>query len=104
VIHRATPLWRSRQRKLARLSRLAEQRGEQPTQASLRGVTESGVDETALVVYNTACDKLEELGYSVEERSAELDIVLVEDGSPYDGNFWVARACSFLGPCLARYA
>jgi hypothetical protein len=27
--------------------------------------------------------KLEELGYSVEERSAELEVMLVEDGSPY---------------------
>jgi hypothetical protein len=41
------------------------------------------VDEAALVVYNTATDKLEELGYSVEERAAELDIMPVEDGPPY---------------------
>jgi hypothetical protein len=27
--------------------------------------------------------KLEELGYSVEERSAELEVMLEEDGSPY---------------------
>jgi hypothetical protein len=45
--------------------------------------TSGGVDEAALVVYNTATDKLEELGYSVEERAAELDIMPVEDGPPY---------------------
>jgi hypothetical protein len=50
---------------------------------------ETGVDEAALVVYNTAYDKLEELGYSVEVRPAELDIVLIEDGSRCDGGLWV---------------
>ena len=43
----------------------------------------TGVDETALVVYNASCEKLEGLGYSVEERPAELEIMLVEDGPPY---------------------
>jgi hypothetical protein len=41
------------------------------------------VDGTALAVYNESCEKLEELGYSVEERWAELEIMLVEDESPY---------------------
>jgi hypothetical protein len=44
----------------------------------------TGVDETVLAVYNASCEKLEELGYSVEERSAELEIMLVEDESPCD--------------------
>ena len=55
----------------------------------------TGVDETALAVYNTSCEKLEELvcGYSVEGRSAELEIILVEDeSSPYDGEIWVDPA------------
>ena len=34
----------------------------------------SEVDESALTIYTVSCDKLEELGYSVEERSAELEI------------------------------
>jgi hypothetical protein len=38
---------------------------------------------------------LEELGYSVEERSAELEIMLVEDESPYDGEVMV-KAAAFL--------
>jgi hypothetical protein len=54
------------------------------------------VDETALAVYNASCEKLEELGYFVEERSAELEIMLVEDESPYDGETWVDPA-AFLG-------
>ena len=55
----------------------------------------TGVDETALAVYNASCEKLEELvcGYSVEGRSAELEIILVEDeSSPYDGEIWVDPA------------
>jgi hypothetical protein len=50
------------------------------------------VDEAALAVYNASCEKLEELRYSVEERSAELEIMLVEDGPPYDGEIWVDPA------------
>jgi hypothetical protein len=50
------------------------------------------VDEAALAVYNAPCEKLEELGYSVEERSAELEIMLVEGESPYDGEIWVDPA------------
>jgi hypothetical protein len=34
------------------------------------------VDESALTVYDASCEKLEELGYSVEERSAELVVML----------------------------
>jgi hypothetical protein len=52
----------------------------------------TGVDETALAVYNASCEKLEELGYSVEERPAELEIILVEGESPYDGEIWVDPA------------
>ena len=44
----------------------------------------TGVDGSALAVYNASCEKLEELGYSVEERSAELEIMLVEDEPPCD--------------------
>jgi hypothetical protein len=54
------------------------------------------VDESALAVYNASCEKLEELGYSGEERSAELEIMLVEDESPYDGGGWIGPA-AFLG-------
>jgi hypothetical protein len=43
------------------------------------------VDESALTIYIVSCEKLEELGYSVEERPAELEIMLLEDDSPYDG-------------------
>ena len=52
-------------------------------------------DESALTVYVASCEKLEELGYSVEERSAELDIMLMEDESPYDGDVMV-KAAAFL--------
>jgi hypothetical protein len=38
----------------------------------------------ALTIYIASCEKLEELGYSVEERAAELEIMLLEDGPPYD--------------------
>jgi hypothetical protein len=41
------------------------------------------VDESALTIYTASCEKLEGLGYSVEERSAELEIMLLEDGTPY---------------------
>jgi hypothetical protein len=54
------------------------------------------VDGSALAVYNASCEKLEELGYSVEERPAELEIMLVEDGTPYDGEVWIGPA-AFLG-------
>jgi hypothetical protein len=43
------------------------------------------VDEPAFTIYIASCERLEELGYSVEERSAELEIVLIEDGTPYSG-------------------
>ena len=41
------------------------------------------VDASALTIYIASCERLEELGYSVEERSAELEIMLLEDGNPY---------------------
>jgi hypothetical protein len=44
------------------------------------------VDEPALTIYIASCEKLEELGYSVEERSAELEIMQMEDDSPYGGD------------------
>jgi hypothetical protein len=50
------------------------------------------VDESALAVYNASCENLEELGYSVEERPAELEIMLVEDETPYDGEAWIHPA------------
>ena len=53
------------------------------------------VDESALTIYIASCEKLEELGYSVEERSAELEIMLVDDESPYDGEVMV-KAAAFL--------
>jgi hypothetical protein len=43
------------------------------------------VDEPALAVSNASCEKQAGLGDFVEERSAELEIMLVEDESPYDG-------------------
>jgi hypothetical protein len=54
------------------------------------------VDESALAVYSASCEKLEELGYSVEERSAELEVMPVEDETPYDGETWIDPA-AFLG-------
>jgi hypothetical protein len=54
------------------------------------------VDESALTIYIASCEKLEELGYSVEERAAELEIMLLEDGTPYDGDAMVSPA-EFLG-------
>ena len=54
------------------------------------------MDETAIAICNASCKKLEELGYSVEERTTELEIMLVEDGSPYDGEIWVDPAAAFL--------
>jgi hypothetical protein len=51
------------------------------------------VDEPALTTYSTAsCERLEELGYSVEERSAELEIMLMEDDSPCGGDVMVSPA------------
>jgi hypothetical protein len=44
------------------------------------------VDESALAVYNSSCEKLEELGYSVGERPADLEIMLLEDGTPCCGD------------------
>jgi hypothetical protein len=52
----------------------------------------SEVDDSALTIYVASCEKLEELGYSVEERSAELEIMLVDDESPYDGDVMVQGA------------
>jgi hypothetical protein len=47
-------------------------------------------------VYAASCDKLEEeLGYSVEGRSAELEIMLVDDETPYGGEVMV-KAAAFL--------
>ena len=37
------------------------------------------VDESALTIYIASCERLEELGCSVEERSAELEIMQLED-------------------------
>jgi hypothetical protein len=45
------------------------------------------VDESALTTYIASCEKLEELGYSVEERSAELEIMLLEDAMVSPANF-----------------
>jgi hypothetical protein len=50
------------------------------------------VDESALTICIASREKLEELGYSVEERSAELEIMLIEDGAPYDGDVMVSPA------------
>jgi hypothetical protein len=50
------------------------------------------VDDSALTIYVASCEKLEELGYSVEERSAELEIMLIEDDTPYDGDVMVSPA------------
>jgi hypothetical protein len=50
------------------------------------------VDESALTVCVASCEKLEELGYYVEERSAEVEIVLMDDESPYDGDVMVKPA------------
>jgi hypothetical protein len=61
--------------------------------ASQSAGTEAG--ESALTIYTVSCDKLEELGYSVEERSAELEIMLMDDEVPYDGDVQV-KAAAFL--------
>jgi hypothetical protein len=53
------------------------------------------VDDSALTIYAESCDKLEELGCSVEERSAELEIMLMDDETPYDGEVLV-KAAAFL--------
>jgi hypothetical protein len=50
------------------------------------------VDGPALTIYIASCERLEELGYSVEERSAELEIMQLEDDSPYDGDVMVSPA------------
>jgi hypothetical protein len=57
------------------------------------------VDESALTIYIASCEKLEELGYSVEERLAELEIVMLEDDTPYDGDAMVSPA-NFLSPVV----
>jgi hypothetical protein len=57
------------------------------------------VDEPALTICVASCEKLEELGCSVEGRSAELEIMLMEDESPYDGDVMVRPAVFLnLGP------
>jgi hypothetical protein len=90
------PPWRSRNRELAALSRLADQRGAQSIQVQSEGAE---VDESALTIYIVSCEKLEELGYSVEGRSAELEIMLMEDESPGDGDVMVMPAVFLdLGP------
>jgi hypothetical protein len=55
------------------------------------------VDGPALTIYIASCEGLEELGYSVEERPAELEIMLMEDEPPYDGDVMVSPAV-FLNP------
>jgi hypothetical protein len=50
------------------------------------------VDDSALTIYIASCERLEELGYSVEERPAELEIMLIEDDTPYDGDVMVSPA------------
>jgi hypothetical protein len=42
------------------------------------------VDENALAVYSAAAEALENLRYVEEERSAELDIILVDGESDCD--------------------
>jgi hypothetical protein len=58
------------------------------------------VDAPALTIYIAcSCERLEGLGYSVEERPAELEIMLMEDDSPYDGDVMVSPAVFLdLGP------
>jgi hypothetical protein len=55
------------------------------------------VDESALTIYIASCEQLEELGCSVEERPAELEIMLMEDEPPYDGDVMVSPA-AFMNP------
>ena len=47
------------------------------------------MDESAFTIYSASCEELEELGYSVEERPAELEIMLMDDDTPYDGEVLV---------------
>jgi hypothetical protein len=54
------------------------------------------VDAAALTIYIASCEKLEELGYSVEESEAELEIMRLEGDSPYDGDAWVEPAVFLL--------
>jgi hypothetical protein len=61
--------------------------------ASQSGGTE--VDDTALTTCAASCEELEELGYSVEERSAELEIMLMDDETPYGGGVLV-KAAAFM--------
>jgi hypothetical protein len=50
------------------------------------------VDDSALTLCIASCERLEELGYSVEE-SAELEIMLIEDcPSPCDSEVMVSPA------------
>jgi hypothetical protein len=55
------------------------------------------VGDSALTIYVASCEKLEELGYSVEGRSAELEIMPVDDETPYGGEVMVqGAACCVL--------
>jgi hypothetical protein len=48
------------------------------------------VDGSALTIYIASRERLAELGYSVEERrSAELEIMQLEDDPPYGGDVMV---------------
>jgi hypothetical protein len=53
------------------------------------------VDDSALTIYVASCERLEELGYSVEESSAELEIMFLDDETPYDGEVLV-KAAAFM--------
>jgi hypothetical protein len=57
------------------------------------------VDSPALTIYIASCERLEELGYSVEGRPAEMEIMLIEDGAPSGGDVMVGPAVFLdLGP------
>jgi hypothetical protein len=77
------PPWRSRNRKPATLSRLADQRGAQPMQVSPEGL--KWMSPRSRSTLHRVRSALEELGYSGEERPAELEIMPMEDEPPFDG-------------------
>jgi hypothetical protein len=57
------------------------------------------VNEPALTICIASRERPKELGYSVEERPAELEIMQLEDDSPYDGDVMVSPAVFLnLGP------
>jgi hypothetical protein len=60
------------------------------------------LDDSALTIYTASCDKLEELECSVEERSAELEIMLMDDETPYGGEVQV-KAAAFLNMGATTY-